>query len=151
MPGHTESITIERSPREVFVYMDDVSREREWQPHLREAEQTPDGPTVVGTRRRYESEFLGKRLRNTYVVQVFEPEKRVVLESTPDSAMHARTEIRWEPSGDGTRVTMSIDGKPSGVLRFVPRAVLENAFQKEIRDALARLKQRLESAGGVPP
>jgi uncharacterized membrane protein len=149
VPGHTESILIDRALGDVFAYMNDVSREHEWQPQLRDAEQIPAGPTRVGTRRRYESEFLGKRLKNTYIVRVYEPEVRVVLESTSDSAVQARTEILWQTSGDATRVTMSMEGTPSGVLRFVPRAVLESAFAKEIRDALRRLKQRLESADGL--
>ena len=144
MPGHAQSIIIERPLGQVFAYMDDVDLEREWQPHLLEAKQSPPGTTSVGTRRSYVSEFLGKRIRNTYVVTVYEPEQRVVLESTPDSSVRAKTDIRWEPTEDGTRVTMAMEGKPTGALRLVPRTLLEATFEKEVRATLARLKDRLE-------
>ena len=47
MSRQSASIMIERPPAEVFAYMDDVSREKEWQPNLRSAEQEPPGPTEV--------------------------------------------------------------------------------------------------------
>lgn len=144
MASHEQSIVIRRPLSEVFEYMDDVAREREWQPHLLEAEQTPPGPTVVGSRRRYVSEFLGKRLENTYIVRLYEPERRIQLESTPDSVVRATTDIRWESVGDGTQVTMKLEGKPSGALRFIPRAMLEATFEKEVTSTLGLLKEVLE-------
>ena len=144
MAIHEKSVLIARPLDEVFTYMDDVSLEHEWQPQLLEAEQTPPGPTTVGTRRRYVSDFLGRRVTNTYVVKRYEPGQRLVLESTPDSVVRARTEIRWETVGDGTRVTMALEGTPTGVLRFVPKAMLEATFDKEVAATLERLRARLE-------
>lgn len=146
MAIHEKSVLIERPLDEVFAYMDDVSREREWQPQLLEAEQTPPGPATVGTRRRYVSDFLGRRVTNTYVVRLYEPGRRVVLESTPDSVVRARTDIRWEAVAAGTRVTMALEGTPTGVLRFVPKAMLEATFEKELAATLARLKATLEAS-----
>ncbi|MDX1647204.1 MAG: SRPBCC family protein [Longimicrobiales bacterium] len=145
MPKHQASVVISRPVEEVFAYMNDVSREAEWQPQLIEAEQTPPGPTQVGSRRRYVSEFLGKRVENRYVVLVYEPNRRVVLRTTPDSALNATSEVVWESEGEGTRVTMKLDGAPSGPLRFIPGALLEASFEKEVRGTLARLKERLEA------
>ena len=145
MARHEASIVIHRPVDEVFAYMDDVTRETEWQPQLVEAEQHPPGPTEVGSRRRYVSEFLGKRLENTYVVLVYEPRRRVVVQSTPDSVLDARSEIRWEAAEEGTRVTMVVDGKAAGPFRFVPGPLLQATFEKEVRSALARLRERLEA------
>ena len=144
MPSHEASVVIRRPVEDVFAYMDDVEHEQEWQPQLVEVEQIPEGPTRVGTRRRYVSEFLGKRLENTYVVLAYEPNRRVALQTTPDSVLDAASEIRWEAVDEGTRVTMTVDGRASGPLRFVPTRLLEATFEKEVRGALARLKERLE-------
>ena len=84
-----KSIVINRPVDDVFEYMNDVRRELEWQPQLIEAEQSPAGPTAVGSRRRYVSEFMGKRLVNTYVVKIYEPNDRLVVETTKDSVLHA--------------------------------------------------------------
>ncbi len=46
--------------------------------------------------------------------------------------------------GAGTRVTMSVEGKPTGVLRFVPGSVLEAAFREQVKESLTLLKQCLE-------
>lgn len=147
MPRKEASVVIQRPLEEVFAYMDDVSHEPEWQPQLVEVEQTPPGPTREGTRRRYVTEFLGKRLENTYVVVGYEPNRRVVLQTTPDSVLDASSEIRWDEVDGGTRVSMMVDGKATGALRFVPDALLEATFEKEVRSALARLKERLEAGG----
>lgn len=139
-------MVIGRPVEDVFDYMNDVAREPEWQPQLTEAEQTPSGPVAVGSERRYVSSFMGRRVENTYVVLRCEPNRRLVLETTEGSVLNATTDIRWETVDGGTRVTMSVDGKPTGALRFIPRILLENTFESELEDALARLKSRLEQA-----
>ena len=144
MSRQSASTVIDRLPQEVFDYMDDISREGEWQPSLRRAEQDPPGPSRVGTRKRYESEFLGRELRNTYVVVELVPGRKVVCETTKDSAVNARTEVTCEPSGNGTKVTMVIEGKPRGFMKLMPATVLEATYRKELTSALARLKVSLE-------
>lgn len=125
--------------------MNDISREPEWQPQLVEAEQIPPGDVEVGTRRRYVSEFLGKRVENVYVITAHEPNRRVSCETTKGSVLDATSDIRWEATQGGTRVTMTLEGRASGPLRFVPKPLLEATFEKEVRGALTRLKDRLES------
>ena len=140
-------IVIQRPVSDVFTYMDDVSREREWQPGILDARKEPPGPTNIGSRKSYVSEFMGRRIENTYVTRVFEPNRHVIYETTPDSVLLARAELRWEPAGSGTRVTMSFDGKVRGPLRFVPQRILEAAYRKEMEKTLELLKARLESSG----
>jgi uncharacterized protein YndB with AHSA1/START domain len=148
MSRQSASIVIARSPDEVFAYMDDVSREVEWQPNLRSAEQDPPGPTTLGTRKRYVSRFMGRDVRNTYVVAELEPGRRIVYETEKGSAIEARSEILWEVEGTGTRVTMFLEGKPKGFLKLVPKAALELAYREELRVTLDRVKDRLESGVG---
>jgi len=91
MSRQSATIVIARPPDEVFAYMDDVSREVEWQPHLRSAAQDPPGPTRLGTRKRYVSRFVGRGVRNTYVVAELEPGRRIVYETEKGSAIEARS------------------------------------------------------------
>jgi carbon monoxide dehydrogenase subunit G len=140
-------IFIERPVSVVFAYMDDVSREREWQPGIVEARKEPQGPTGVGTRKHYVSEFMGRRIENTYVTRVFEPDAHAVYETTSGSVLQARADLRWESVGSGTRVTMGFEGKVGGPLRFVPQRMLEGVYRKELENTLKLLKERLESVG----
>jgi uncharacterized membrane protein len=140
----SDSILIQHPIVDVFTYMDDVSHEHEWQRNLRGAEQEPPGAAAVGTRRHYVSEFLGRSVQNSYEVQVYEPNQRVILESMAGSTVSAVNEILWASEGPGTRVTMSVEGTPTGVLRFVPGPVLEAAFREQVQVSLTLLKQCLE-------
>jgi uncharacterized protein YndB with AHSA1/START domain len=144
MPSYECSIVIASPVERVFAYMQDIDREREWQPNLREARQVTQGEPGVGTERRYVSEFMGKRFANAYVNTVFEPNRRVAYESTPDSDTQASGEITWEEIEGGTRVTMRVQAEVGGLLRFVPKAIVESVGKKELMDALGRVKQRLE-------
>jgi carbon monoxide dehydrogenase subunit G len=147
MSQNTYSVTIDRPVEAVFAFMDDVSRESEWQPAIRSARAEPEGPTAVGTKKHYVSEFMGREVKNTYVTTVFEKNRRVVYETTPQSTVQATASFTWESTGRGTLVTMSVQGEPKGVLRLVPRGVLDRVYQKEIQETLTRLKSCLESAG----
>jgi uncharacterized membrane protein len=146
MSRQSFTVVIQRSPAEVFTYMDDVSREHEWQPNLRSAEQNPPGPSKVGTRKRYVSDFMGRTVENTYMVTAIEPGRRIAYQTDKDSTIDAKTEVVYEPHGAGTSVTMSVEAKPKGVLRFLPAAMLEAASRDEMEAAMARLKERLEMA-----
>ena len=142
-----ESVFIRRPLFEVVTYMGDITMEKEWQTHLVDAEQIPPGPTIVGTRRRYVSQFLGKELVNTYIVKIYEPGVRLVCTTTSDSVLDATSDIRWEEVDGGTKVTMTFEGSPAGPLKFIPRAMLDAAFENEVTSALTRLKERLEEDG----
>ncbi len=141
---YEESIVIERPVEAVFAYMDDISLEREWQPNLRDAIQTPPGQPDVGTEKRYVSEFMGRRFDNTYVNTEYEPNRRVAYTIKPGSDLQGTGEILWEQVDGGTRVTMRVEPKARGFLRFMPRGVLEAMYSKELQGTLARLKRCLE-------
>ena len=138
-------IFVECPVARVFAYMDDVSREHEWQPNIVEARQEPPGATRLGTRKSYVSEFMGRRVENTYVVQAFEPNERVVYQTTPESSLQAAVEISWEPVPSGTRVIMRVQGEATGPLKLIPKRLLERGQKKGLESSLELLKNILES------
>jgi len=144
MPRHAVSVVIRRAPEDVYAFMDDVAREREWQPNLESAAQDPPGPTRVGTRKRYVSHFMGRRVQNTYEVLELEPGRRMVQRTLPGSSARVWSETRWEEVPEGTRVTLTVEATPSGLMKLLPAGVLEAATRKEMGDSLARLKRILE-------
>jgi uncharacterized membrane protein len=151
MTQQSSSIVIDRPVQEVFEYMDDIAREKEWQSNLVSAQQDPPGPTRVGTLKRYTSRFMGREIKNTYKVTEFEPGRRVVYETQKGSAIDARSEIVCEAVGQGTKVTLTLEGSPKGFLRLVPKAALEVAYREELRSTLQKVRERLESGGGSAP
>jgi hypothetical protein len=142
---HQHQVVIRRSLTDVFDYMDDVSKEHEWQPNIVEASKDPPGETQVGTRKRYTSLFMGKRIENVYETKIFDANRRAVYETLPGSVLQARAELTFQEEAGGTRVTMGFQGKVGGVLRFVPRGILEATYKKELASTLQLLKEKLES------
>jgi hypothetical protein len=138
---------IKRSLAKVFAYMDDVTREHEWQPNIREAYKSPPGPTGVGTEKTYVSEFMGRSVRNTYLTTMFEPNVRVRYEAAENSIVQGRADFMWEEAEGGTQVTLTFDGMPAGILRFVPERIMAPLYQQELEESLERLKRVLEEEG----
>ena len=139
-------VVIESPISRVFAFMDNVEREPEWQPGIQEASKEPPGPTAVGTRKRYVSEFMGNRIVNTYVTKAYEMDRHVTYETTKDSVLRARVDLSFRTVDGGTEVTMAVTGKATGVLRFVPKTLLEGVFRKELESSLSLLKTKLEAA-----
>ena len=83
-----DSIVINRPLEEVFNYMEDIEREHEWQPYLRNWEQTPDpNQNGVGTIRRYDNRYMGRSFSNEYEAVIYEPMEKVMY------VMNVRTQI----------------------------------------------------------
>ena len=57
---------------------------------------------------------------------------------------NARVELIFQEEGSGTRVTMEVQSKPTGVLRFIPQAILEGTARKEMERSFALSKKELE-------
>jgi Polyketide cyclase / dehydrase and lipid transport len=57
-----QSVLIRRSPHEVFAYVSDFNRAKEWRVEVRESTQTPPGPMVKGSRLHEESAIMGRRV-----------------------------------------------------------------------------------------
>lgn len=144
MTKHSASVVIRRPVEKVYAYMDDVSREARWQPTLRSARKEPPGETRVGTRKVYESEFMGRKVRNTYEVIELDPLRRVVQRTLPGSSAEIWSEVRFEEHRDGTRVTLSVEARPAGLLRLIPRRFLESETRRELEESLSRLRKELE-------
>lgn len=143
---YQQQIVIRAPVSSVFSFMDDVAREPDWQPGILEARKDPPGETTVGTRKQYVSEFMGRRIQNTYVTTAFDRDRQVTYETTPDSVLQAKVDLHFEPVEEGTRVTMAVRGKPSGPLRFVPQGILEGVFRKELESSLRLLRDLLETS-----
>ncbi len=145
MLSYEESIVIRRAVEEVFEYMQDIRREHEWQPNLREATQTPEGEPGVGAERRYVNQFMGKRIENVYVYTQYEPNRKVAYKSSGTSDTQAAGEVIWEAmEEEKTRVTMRMEVKLPGMFGLVPKSVIVSFARKELGETLTRLKGLLE-------
>jgi uncharacterized protein YndB with AHSA1/START domain len=139
------SIEIERSPEDVFAYLDQLDRHWEWQENLITTRVETEGPTRVGSRAVDRRQVPGGPRDIGYVVTEHDPPRKVSFRGTGGPVRPVGT-VTIEPIGDGSRSRVSIafdlEGHGIGKL-FAPFARRQAASQ--IPRDQAKLKERLES------
>jgi uncharacterized membrane protein len=140
------SILINRPVEEVFSYMDDIEKEHEWQPYLREWEQSPDpNQNGVGTIRRYANRYMGRSFTNVYQILEYEPNIKVMYKSTPEAAVQAEGGTLWEPVNGATKTTFIFKPELGDFWGYIPKPIVRRIYMGTLDRNMRRLKQVLES------
>jgi len=139
----TEQIETPLAPEAAFAYVADFANAMHWDPGVAASERVDDGPVGVGARYRL-GVHLGRRVAPMeYRISAFEPPSRVVLVGE-GSGVSAVDEIRFEPSGTGTRIDYAADIRLGGALRLV-QPFVGRAFTKIGRTALDGMRRTLDA------
>jgi uncharacterized protein YndB with AHSA1/START domain len=139
----TVETVIDRSVAEVAAYAADPSHAPEWYANIRSVVWRTEPPVRVGSQMDFVARFLGRELAYTYEVIELVPGERLVM-STAQGPFPMTTSYTWSPAGQGTRMTLSNTGEPSGFAR-ISAPVMERAMRRATTKDLARLKQLLET------
>lgn len=141
----THSIEIDRRPEEVFAYLDEHERHREWQDQIVSARVETDGPVGVGTRVHEVRKIGGREQDTSYEITEHDPPRRSSFRGIAGVVRPVGT-VTVEPVGDGPRSRVSIEfdlkGHGIGVL-LAPLARMQ--AKKDIPRIQEQLKARLES------
>jgi uncharacterized protein YndB with AHSA1/START domain len=136
------TITIARSPAEVFAYLADFERIPTWNYAIAETRKVSDGPVGVGTRYR-QVRTVPRRSEESFEVTELEPEARLAIEGT-FGPFPGRFTYLLEPVPGGTRVTNVVDLQPSGVARLVG-GLATSGVRSAVLANLEKLKALLDS------
>jgi hypothetical protein len=142
----THSVEIDRSPEDVFAYVEDLARHGEWQDTVVATTVTPEGPTRVGTRAT-ETRKMGNREQTvTYEVTEHNPPQSFAFKGVDGPIRPiGRGNIESLDGGTRSRVTIELDFEGHGVGKFMLPLVRSQA-RKQVPKDQANLKQRLETA-----
>src|SRR6266705_6884246 len=112
----SESIEIDRTPEDVFAYLDDVERHGEWQEQIVDVKPQDDGPLRVGSRVTETRRVPGGDRTMTYEVTEHDPPRQSSFRVL-DGSIRAVGTISVEPIGDGsrTKLTITIDFEGHGI------------------------------------
>jgi uncharacterized membrane protein len=136
-------IEINRPRDEVSAFAADPTNAAAWYRNIKAVEWETPPPAVVGSRIRFNAQFLGRTLDYTYEVQAFEPGRRFVM-ATAQGPFPMKTTYTWEDApGGATKMTLRNRGEPSG-FAAVASAVMARAMRKANEADLLRLKSLLE-------
>ena len=132
-------------PREaVAAFASDPDNATTWYENIKAVEWETEPPLRVGSRMRFEAEFLGRTLAYTYEVRELVPGERFVM-STAEGPFPMETTYEWSDAGDGaTRMSLRNRGEPAGFSKVVA-PVMARAMKRANQKDLERLKTVLET------
>jgi len=132
-----------RPPPEVFAFATDPGRLPEWQTNTVSAVPVEDGPLRVGSRlREVHRGPGGKELESLVEVSELESDRRFGLKMI-EGPLPVDGHLRFEPDGEGTRVSFTVQARPTGAMR-VAQPLLRLALKRQFKQHCADLKRALE-------
>lgn len=151
MGTNMAAITVQESiaarPEEVFAASSNIPAWAEVIPAITKIEMLTDGPIGVGTRFIETRTMFGREASETMEVIEFEPPSHYVL-SAESHGCRYRTEIRFEPDGDATRMSFHFNAEPltlfAKIMSFVMKPMMKKMIQLCAKD-LQALKEHIES------
>jgi carbon monoxide dehydrogenase subunit G len=134
---HAEVVVdIDRTPEDVYAYLTDVSNLPKWQSGVHSARR--EGSLIHESRH-----MLGRELNTTLEIVEEDPPNvfalRAVNSPVPFSVRH-----ELEPSGGGTRLTVTGEGD-AGLLPGFAAGIMARRAEKQFRKDFERLKRLLEA------
>lgn len=142
----SQSVSINRSPAEVFAYLSDVSKHAEWSPKPYRVEGA-SGPVKTGDTFTSVGVIPGdKNHRNDVTVTECTAPTRLVLDAM-EKGQHFINTFELEPQGAGTVLTRSMDApKPPFPVSLVFPLIMSAVIKPDVQKGLNNLKARLESS-----
>jgi len=138
-----ESVEIRRPPDKVFAYTTDAKTWTKWQATFPEAEQTSQGPVVVGTTFKGSIHMMGLTMKWTAKATEYEANKKFGKNIACGSIANEQHNT-YEPIEKGTRFTIVYNMKVGGLMMlFSPMIVCST--RKALKKALGNLKGNLEA------
>ena len=129
-----EQRTIDMARDEAFQFIGDFSNIVDWDPGITASEKIGSDPVNVGTEFAVVSNFAGRALPLTYVVESWNPPDQVVLFTTT-SRFDGRDTISFRDVAGGTEVDYVAEFTFKGVMRLA-EPFLKRSFDKIGRKAM---------------
>jgi hypothetical protein len=102
------TIEIDRRPEDVFAYLDDLSRHKEWDDMILETRVETEGPTRVGTRATDKRQLpLGKQ-DVPYEITEHDPPRRSAFRGL-EGPVRPRGSVNIEPLDGGSRSRVTLE------------------------------------------
>ena len=142
VPAASNSITIKRSPSEVFDFVADGTTATKWRPGVVDIALASGN----GVGARYTQGVKGpggRRVAADYEVTAYEPGQRLAFKAVA-GPVRPTGEYRFEAVPDGTRVTFSLDAQLGMLKGLLMSRAVQKSMDAEVA-SLTRLKQVLEA------
>ncbi len=136
------TVTINRSPEQVFAALIDVSHHTNWAEGPPELVSLSDNPAKLGTTWEHRAKILGRELTTPNQCNVYEANRQFGWEAAKPFA--AQMTFRLEPMEGNTKLTGSGEGELTGFFQLA-EPLVANAMKDTIQKSLNGLKAYLEA------
>jgi carbon monoxide dehydrogenase subunit G len=139
----SHQVSIARTPEQVFAFVADGLNGPTWRPGILDIAHVSG--TGQGTVYRQGVKGPGgRRIAADYRITAYEPPRRLAFEAIA-GPVRPTGEYRFEPEGEGTRLTFSLHADLGLIQRLLLGRAVQATMEAEVR-ATERLKQHLETA-----
>jgi uncharacterized membrane protein len=136
------SLVIHRPVEDVFAFVSNYQNSPKWVSGAMEHKKISEGPIGVGTVIRTTGRAMGQRIEATRIVTAYEPNVKYAFKSEYRQVPLTSTFL-FEPVQSGTRLTVVVEGEPTGLFKAATPLIL-GMLQQQFEGDLRRLKRLLE-------
>lgn len=141
--AHAEgTITVARPIKTVFDFILDGVNGPKWRPDVTDVALRPGKPLGVGAVFKQGTKGPGGRIDADYEIVECRPNEWIKFQVVAGPARPVGT-YKFEPDGNGTKVTFVLDFQPKGLARLMD-GMITSAMRGEVAN-LSNLKRYLES------
>jgi uncharacterized protein YndB with AHSA1/START domain len=146
MASIVDSVEISRSPDDVWAYLCELDRHKEWQGQIVGSELVTEKPTRLGSQARHTRKVPGGERTITFEITEFEPPRRMSFKGI-DGPIRAVGHVDVEPLDEGarSRVKLDLDFEGHGFGKLMLPFVRRDA-RKHVPLDQAKLKENLENS-----
>ena len=142
MASFSHSVEIPRPPAEVFPWLLEEDKVPRWTGHLERYERLDDGPLGQGSKVRQVLDVSGRTIDVTLEVTGYQPPSGAQTRFSTNG-IDVVSSYALEAAGAGTRLTQSIEAKPSGLSARMLVPVIQPRLEKKLTEDLERLRTEL--------
>jgi len=145
MAAIVESIDISRRPEDVFSYVTDLSRFREWQPSVVSVRREGDAPLAVGSRAMVSRRVGPRELPGTEEITELNPPRSWAVRGVGGSVIAiAKGTIEPLDDGERSRVTIALDFEAHGIGKLLVPLIIRWQARRQLPRNEQKLKELLE-------
>jgi carbon monoxide dehydrogenase subunit G len=138
----SHTVEIPRPPAEVFPWLLEEDKVPAWTGSLESYQRLDDGALGRGSRVRQVLEVSGRRIDVEIEVMRYDPPRGAETRFSTNG-IEVVSEYALEADGTGTRLTQSVDAKPSGLTARMLVPVIQPRLEEKLTQDLERLRARL--------
>ena len=141
------SVSINRSPQDVFDYVSDPANDANWQGPAESSHWTSEAPPGVGSTQDSVVKFLGRNIDSTLEVTIWDPPNTLGFKVT-EGPVPFEGAFGFEPTGEGgTELTADYEGEFGGFFKMA-EGLVGKQLEKQLETDFNALKLLLEEEQG---